>query len=528
MCIQMNSAMTMQSREPVLQRADRGIYKSATSIVESNPSLRNDDSASQKKAQTHEGCTPPQTKNSSLRNDDSASQTKAQALEGLTPLPTVEALPCIVWNSDSANIQQVPMYYAASNLNHEFSLAELGDVLRRLIMAFRKLSIQAKLRDSPLSAFLQTCENVEFYLVFFLERVDRRRPQNMDPNSRKVYMSVQRHKGDQMVSNQYFHELINAARGIGIEEKNATEQNFYSHRGAPNAEVLMHVEKMIVRACESTVDSPLNTMDEPSKYAAARRTTDGRINSSVEQLYSWIQQPKRLDNRQHALEYLILMTDVKRTMSSSAIAGALLILQGSAPGMNSQAKEIQHFVLTILQHRALPGDRSMFGEMNLPHTDPDKDVVMQPYFPEESEETKGYPYFIVEYLNKLFHLALQVLVQALEVVECFQKQIVADGANIHNMASDFLFVASENGDGKELYLTLLECVDRAEAKHANAYLACKALRLLSLAYTPLKERLQQDDNARLCIRNAFNIGRNCHSLLCDESSQLWETLRKIG
>jgi hypothetical protein len=494
------SAMAIQSREPEIRRAERGI------------------GAIQKSA-------PIPESNSSLMNHDFISRSKAESHDEWTPLTTDQEVPSTAWIYDSLEIQQLPMYFPTNNLNYEFPVSELEGVLNRLAKLFRKLSIQAKFRDSPLSAFLQTCENVEFYLVFFHERVTRRNPTSMDPDSRKVFMSVQRHRGDQMVANKYFHELIGAARGVGIEELSPTEQGLRAHRCIPNAEELMQVERMILRACEIRQDSAMNSSDIPSQFAATQTPNDMVI-TSVQQLYSWIQQPKRLDNRQRALEYLVFMTDVKRTLSSSAIAGALLVLQGSAPGMNLQAKEIQHFFLTILQHRSLPGDRSMFEGMNLPPNDPDKDIVMRPYFPEESEETKGYHSFIIEYLNKLFHLALQILVQALEVVECFQKHIV--GANIQDMISDFLFVASENADGKELHLTLLECIRRAESKHANAYLACKALRLLALAHPPLKERLKLDDNARMSIQNAYNIGNACHSLLMDESFRLWETMKQDG
>jgi hypothetical protein len=492
------SAMTIQSREPGLKRAEPepgSDFKSPPKIVESNPR-------------------------------DSTSLPKSESHEEWNPLSIDEDVPSVSWHVESADIQQVPMYFPTSNLNFEFPAAELDDVLDRLAKLFRKLSIQANFRDRPLSAFLQTCENIEFYLVFFHERVTRRYPNSMDPKSRRVFISLQRHRGDQMIANQYFHELIDAAKGVGIEES-STKPILRRHRSALNAEELIQVERLKVRACEFPEDSAMKCRDVPSQYVA-RQTPNDMIISSVKQIYVWIQQPKRLDNRQHALEYLVFMTDLKRTMSSSAIAGALLVLQGSAPGMSLEAEEIQRFFLSILQRRALPGDRQMFEEMNLPSTDPDKDIVMRPYFPEESEETQGYHSFIIEYLNKLFHLALQVLVQALEVVECFQKQIVADGANILNMAMDFLFVASESADGKELHLTLLECIRRAESKHANAYLACKALRLLSLAYPPLKERLKLDDNARASIQNAYNIGKACHSLLMDESFRLWETVRQDG
>jgi hypothetical protein len=428
------------------------------------------------------------------------------------------------WNKNAMEVQLLPMYFPKNNLNYEFPAEQLDGVMDRISELLRESSIQAKLRDNPLSAFLQTCENIEFYLVFFFEKPDRRKPNSMDPKKRKTYLSVQRHKGDQMIANRYIQGIVDAAKGVSTADAGRSTRSLPMHRSTPNAEALLQVERMVVRSCELSEDPATRDINTPASFV--NYSPQDMIKSSVTQMYSWIQHPKRLDNRQHVLEYLVVMTSLDRTMSSSAIGGALLVLQGSAPDMNDEAKEIQQFFLTILQHRALPGDRSMFDGMNLSATDPDKDIELTPYFPEESDAAQGYPPFFVDYMNKLFHLALQVLAQSLEVVATFHKQIVNDGNNIHDMASDFLYDASEMADGKELYTTLLECVSRAESKLANAYLACKAFRLLALAYPSLKERLKMDDVARASIQNAYNVGKSCHSLLKDESFQLWETVRQ--
>lgn len=452
------------------------------------------------------------------------------------PLPpfsaaTADNTTYLGWNKNAVEVQQVPMYFPKGNLNLEFPQKHLNAVLEEVATFLRKASIQAKVRDSPLSAFLQTTENIEFYLVFFHERITRRQEASMDPVERKLFMSVQRHKGDQQIANKYFHAIIGAAKKatedfVSSESDPCSLRGLYNHRCAPNAEVLLNIERTILRSCEMSDSFDASATEASETSGMEKQTPKDMIKSSVTQLYSWVQTPKRLDNRQHILEYLAVMTNVNRTMSSSAIAGALLVLQGSAPDMNNEAKEIQRFFLTILQHRALPGDRSMFDGMSTTTRDSDDDVEMRPYFPEESETAQGFPSFFVESMNKLFHLALQVLVQSLEVVACFHQQIVADGANIQDMAADFLFDASELAEGKELYTTLLECVSRAESKLANAYLACKAFRLLAMAYPSLKERLKLDDNARASIQNAYNVGKTCHDLLKDESFDLWETVRQ--
>ncbi|KAG7343311.1 hypothetical protein IV203_021256 [Nitzschia inconspicua] len=497
-------AMLMFGHEPALLKEQRApVYKSAPAADSSN--------------------------RKNLADDSRQPFSRADLKRELPPLPapTLSNTSYLQWNKASVEVQQLPMYFPKNNLNHKFPQRCLGAVLDCLSELLRHLSIQAKLRDSPLSAFLQTTENVEFYLVFFHEKPTPRNPSSTDPDNCMIYMSVQRHKGDQMTANRYFHAIVEAAKeatGAGAGE--SVKRSFRSlptHRNTPNAEELLQVERLVVRSSERSEDPATKGIDA---HGYTKQTPKDMIQSSVAQLYSWIQTPRRLDNRQHVLEYLAVMTDVKRTMSSSAIAGALLVLQGCAPDMNDEAKEIQRFFLTILQYRALPGDRAMFEGMSTTLSNTDEDIEMRPYFPEEADEVQGFPSFFVEYMNKLFHLALQVLVQSLEVVACFHKQIVDDGCNILDMASDFLFCASELACGKELYTTLLECVNRAESKLSNAYLACKAFRLLALACPTLKDRLKCDDAARTSIENAYNIGKSCHSLLKDESFQLWETVRQ--
>jgi hypothetical protein len=125
-------------------------------------------------------------------------------------------------------------------------------------------------------------------------------------------------------------------------------------------------------------------------------------------------------------------------------------------------------------------------------------------------------------MNEMFHLSLQVLVQALEVVACFHQQV--SSVDIQDMARNLFLAASNVAVGKDLYETLLGCVKSAESKLANGYLACKALRLLAMALPSLKDRLKRDDKACLYIGGAIQVGYTSHQLLHVESERLWQTV----
>jgi hypothetical protein len=193
--------------------------------------------------------------------------------------------------------------------------------------------------------------------------------------------------------------------------------------------------------------------------------------------------------------------------------------------MMKEAGEIQGFLLRILQNDGFPGDEEMFE--GIPVTpDLDNDMEIKPYFPEETELPNKYPPFFVEYLSELKHLALQVLVQSLEVIFCFHEKIADDGWDIQEMGSCLLDRASQVSGGKDFMMFLLGFVERVELKLSNGYLACKALRLLAMASSGLKDRLKADENAWSCIANAHRIGQESHTLLEEESYQLIQSIRQ--
>jgi hypothetical protein len=446
------------------------------------------------------------------------------------PLPRLDDVGCIGWNFPTIQVLDLPMYFPLTSIQYEFPRRDLYDILTRLSLKIRGSSIQASLCDNPLSAKLQTCENVELYLVFFQERPTRKRA-NIDDGEKVMHMSVQRHKGDQMVANQYIHGLVDTAKGVDDGES----KPLFSRNQVPSLETVEAVERLIEQIVKPTLEeeagAPVSAEVPPQlSHPFLNQTPEEMAKTAIQDIHGWLEYPKRLDLRRSIFDYLLAMTDLNRTLKSTAVAGSLLVLQGKAPagtGMENEAKEIQLFVLRILQNRQLPSDRAMF-EGFIAAEKQDNDIEMRPYFPEESDspsDLEGLPHYFIEYANELFHLALQVLVQSLEVVALFHQELAAKGFNVQEMATGLFLDASEAADSKDLYTVLINCVGRAECKLSNGYLACKALRLLAMASLDLKESLKMDEKAKASISYAYQVGQTCHSLLKDESYQLWETVR---
>jgi hypothetical protein len=201
---------------------------------------------------THAFYSPPEPikENTGLRmmnrHQDSNSRPQFGSHNDRTPLPINEVVPgtaTISWVMDSLHIQPIPMHFPTSNLHYEFSGGDLEDVLNRLAKVFRQLSIQTSFRSSPLSAFLQTCQHVALYLVFFQERVTQRNSTSVDSNyNHKLFMSVQRYRGDQLVANRYIQAFIEAARGVGMQEQSTSTIGLPRRAQTPKNELMQVVQ----------------------------------------------------------------------------------------------------------------------------------------------------------------------------------------------------------------------------------------------------------------------------------------------
>jgi len=412
------------------------------------------------------------------------------------------------WNTSQIQLQSLPMYFPREMIHWEFASQELPTVLGRISKHLRESSVQANFIEMPLSAKLQTCrENAELYLVFFNE------PSGM------VSMSVQRHKGDNMAATQCIRRLVDAAKGILGDNDSDCDQ---AHDSPISANAVLAMERLIERCAAESAQG--QRQESGQNHPFLNQTPEQITASAIRDVYGWLEQSNRLDLRRRAFEYLLAMTDLKRTLSATAIATANIVLQGGVPGstsseLNTHAEKIQSILLSVLITRELPGDRSMFAETRSNDGRRDDDIEMRPYFPETDKDvtaaSAGLPQHYTDYMNELFHLALRIFVQSLEVLCCFRKQHSHSGDNLAKQ----LFSMAE---GKDLYDILLGCVCHAKSKLANGYLACKALRLLASNHPGIKNQIKCDDNARQSIGNAYQVGGMCHKLLKDESYQLWQ------
>lgn len=439
----------------------------------------------------------------------------------------MESQPCFGWNTSKISVQTLPMYFPRDLIQWEFPSPDLPEVLERISKELRASSIQAALSHEPLSAKLETChENAELYLVFFNDR-----------NS-TISMSVQRHKGDHVGANRCIRRLVDAAKGILLQDY-GDERNSMNREAPITANAVLAMEQLIERCTAESVAAETDSQDiareNNQQHLFLNQSPQKMTESAIRDVYLMLQQPRRLDLRREALEYLLAMTDLKRTLKSTAISTALVVLEGKIPDpvsseLNSQAKTIQSTLLTVLLTRELPGDRAALAEGATnderdSSTIDDMDLDIHPYFPEADKDVTAaasdLPQYYVEFMNELFNLTLRILVQSLEVVTCFPESLVSTG---NNLTTELFASASQVTDGKDLYHTLLSCVGHAESKIANGCLACKALRLLALDHPGIKDQIKDDDNAKQSIDNAYQVGQMRHTLLKEESYQLWQTV----
>lgn len=436
-------------------------------------------------------------------------------------LPPVElAIEVYKWDLSRPHcVQEEPQFFPREYLQHEFERVELSDVCDRLSDEIRESSIQARYDSNPLSAKLETLEGVELYVVFFQERRKRRSSNTDAPvESGRVYLSLQRHKGDGALAAQYIRRLLDAAKGVSAS-KGAMSENRNERDVPMDPESLREIENLVDRLVSGAkahgVGSPFESM-----------TQEQVAEASVKDICAWLTS-KTFNLRTHALECLLHMTDMKRTVSASAVAGALVVLtgKGPTPAVDEAAEQIQEYLLRILMNREILDDRDLINDVEV-SWDRDGDDEFGPYFPDRADNDPNLPTYYCDYMNDLFHMALQIVVQSLEVVSTFDETLERKHNVIGQVkADDFLMTCSFVGGGKDLYKTLLGCIDRAESKQANGYLACKALRLLAAAFPTLRYRLQKDETARRIVGDAFIVGKKCYPRLKLESEQLWRTVR---
>jgi hypothetical protein len=407
--------------------------------------------------------------------------------------PPLYDLPMEGWNLDSVQVPPLPIYFPRDMIKLEMPMDDLKDVLDRVCQCFRQMSIQADYQDNPVSAKLQTLELVELVAQFW-----------KSDDGNLLYIDIQRRKGDHLDANRCIHKILDAARDNFFEEDACSPSSL-------NVQQVKDVESLIERVM-SSAPAPAAS----PKWMQPQQTPEELTCDALNMVYTALTS-KGLDIRRMGLEYLATYTNVKRTLSSTAIPSALVVLQGTPPlpKYAEECKAIQRILLRVIQKRDFEGDEDYLQDM-------DVDSDLEVFFPsgDEGETKRGRPPQYVEFMSELFHLALTILVNSLEVVACFQDQLSSD---TNDMVQNFLST-SLDVSGVDMYQTLMDCVQRAKFKLCNGSLACQALRILAMGSPDVLLRLKHDPKAKDAIGKAMQVGHTRHALLKVESDKLWDAI----
>ena len=368
------------------------------------------------------------------------------------------------------NPQMIPasIYHCADMHSLEFPLSQWEAVTERVPRVLRAMSIQANYINEPMSATLQTMDNVEFRLCFW-----KCRPNSNDHGEPKFMVEVQRRRGDELSCSTYGRRILQAIQpNAPFDENDLKNDDYYT---SLDIHQLRKAEDVLRDAMQSA-RLPKEVFPSPEQQAA----------NSLEMVKMHLSSP-RLDARRLGLESLSLMTDPRRTTLSASEAAAKAVLLGKAeegviasasPQFEESCKFIQRMVLRLVQKRA-------YGDENLPSESTTPPMFQtQEWFPSDDEEfgKKIAPEY-AEYMGHLFHLALQCLVNSIEVLVCCNSSETA-APMIEQFLKD---CTKESGD--DMLRTLVDCVTRATRKQHNAYLATKALADLAKSSDNVKRRL---------------------------------------
>lgn len=380
-------------------------------------------------------------------------------------------------------LRPLPRYHPASLCVLRLPLDEypLFDILNNLSSALRIMSIQPKFFDDPIAAALLTKEYAEMYLSLWQSRSDN-----------SVMIEVQHRKGDAVAFKRYAHSILEATRG----------RFNYGH---PWKEAPLDVESL--RQAESVLAHTSRASSEEEEAFVAFESVHSLLSSAS------------FDARCLGLESLCVFTDPRRTSIETSILFSLAVLSARAPKapLVARCKFIHRMILELVILRKFE-DRS-FTQTNA-HADSDTEDL----FPSDDESPSGggAPEY-AEFMSRVFHLSLTVVVNSIEVVATFQGVSRLRVMDTANMAGAFLDSAKDIHDEADVLRTMMDCIRKAERKYHNAYLAARGLRFLCLASPDIRLSLI-DMGALEHVARAHQIGTFNHSLLEEESKLLWDAL----
>lgn len=405
------------------------------------------------------------------------------------PIPLLEEDRFFGWDLAKVVLEPLPAFFPKSTIDLELPIGQRDKVLKNVMKRIKSLSIQAVYKNNPLSAELRTLEHIDLYFDCW-----------SSPKNDTFYIAIQQRQRSSLVSNRYIHKILEAAKGNTVDDDMDIELNPSLQQIKPNPQTLLKIESLSAGV---------------NKYSPPASSSSSLLDTIYDPITS-----ERPDMRKVGFELLSSYTDLTKTISSAVVPSALLLLAGKSPSPQeaNKCKQIQRIALTVLQKREFEGDEALFSELLPMAVDPSLEFMSL-----QNKGMAGKSRHYVEYMSKIFLLALTAFVNSLEAAILFKDQL---GEPLETIVQRFLS-AGEDLFGTSIYDTLLDCVKDAKSNLSEGYLACKALRLLIQANTSLRLRMMNDVKLKHEIERAIAIGDQRHALLGVESKLLRECLQSF-
>ncbi len=416
-------------------------------------------------------------------------------------------------------VRDIPIYYffePTSSLLLHLSAHPPQVVADRISECLRCTSVQARYFADPAAAALLTLEQVEMYLVLWIK-------------SDQLLVELQRRRGDSSVFLRYSRLILSAAKG----EFNASFQEERVRNASLNTdwqESLKSTEMVLQHACPPSTLSSSHTMDHNPKLM---RTDDDSSSRSVAvvALVSNLIAKDDYDSRHLGMETACILTDPRRTGIATAVMMSRVVVLGILQGEEGETlgdvcKHIHLILLMLIMTRNFPGNNNtgtVHTNSSLFSDELEMDDFNECFFSDEEHPTEH-----SEFASRMFHQALQVLANSLEVLANFDKLDPSTTTSpekfLQELVESFVahanrLVPAESTGHNYLVQTLLKDCRMAEQQPHNAYLAAKILKYLcgaspSLVAAVLQERGLDD------LTLAHQVGQRTHLCLELETEQL--------
>jgi len=401
--------------------------------------------------------------------------------------PALKAAGKAASNWFPTKLRPVPAFYPVEKSSRLVE-GDLKEIAARLSDCLRVLSVHAVYNNDTATASLTTPENVEMHLSLW----------KVSGNA-GILVELQRRKGDSITFHRYSQYILDAAVEVLDIEK------FERMHGGDID--FMHYKK-VERLLQMESKAPA-TEHENAVIA-------------IEIAHSLLMKD-RMDARQLGLESLCLLTDPRKTGTTTAVIASHVVLLGSASGLavstgeealmldEAPFQEIREAILSLVQFSRIGDDE--VGE----------DSGKVDDF-EERDFGEG------EHMSLLHNLALAVLANALDVVE--NEERLSDepeetekkpaARSKSDIANSFMNRTLETSK-VDILSTLIQELSKAEKNPHNAHLSARSLGSLCKASKEAKLKARKQGYKSI-VSTAIEVGERTHLKLLTECKKVEEIL----